>query len=80
MTSQSSPPEITLYSPQCWPVFPWALWALKVLLFPFNSEINPEVKYVQAAATEIDVTSNTVNCVSIVCEDNVIRARLKNSV
>jgi NADH dehydrogenase FAD-containing subunit len=41
----------------------------KSIIVPIR-EINPQAKYVEAAATEIDVTTNTVNCVSIVCEGN----------
>jgi NADH dehydrogenase FAD-containing subunit len=33
-------------------------------------EINKNVRYLEAAATEIDPKSNTVNCISIVCEGN----------
>ena len=33
-------------------------------------EINRQVRYLEAAATEIDPDTNTVSCVSIVCEGN----------
>lgn len=41
----------------------------KSIIVPIR-EINPKARYLEAAATEIDVDNQTVNCVSIVCEGN----------
>ena len=68
--------DVTVVSPRNYFVFTPMLAGSAVGTVDFKSitvpirEINRNIKYLEAAATEIDVETNTVNCVSIVCEGN----------
>ncbi|KAL3765214.1 hypothetical protein ACHAWO_009291 [Cyclotella atomus] len=68
--------DVTVVSPRNYFVFTPMLAGASVGTVDFKSiivpirEINPKARYLEAAATEIDVDNQTVNCVSIVCEGN----------
>ena len=68
--------DVTVVSPRNYFVFTPMLAGASVGTVDFKSitvpirEINRQVRYLEAAATEIDPNTNTVSCVSIVCEGN----------
>jgi len=68
--------DVTVVSPRNYFVFTPMLAGASVGTVDFKSitipirEINRKVRYLESAATEIDPKTNTVNCVSIVCEGN----------
>ena len=41
-----------------------------IILHKHHSQINSNVRYLEAAATEIDPKTNSISCISIVCEGN----------
>jgi NADH dehydrogenase FAD-containing subunit len=41
-----------------------------ILLHIYITQINSKVRYLEAAATEVDPKTNTLSCISIVCEGN----------
>jgi len=68
--------DVTVISPRNYFVFTPMLAGASVGSVDFKSitepirEINNNVRYLEAAATEIDPTTNTISCISIVCEGN----------
>lgn len=68
--------DVTVISPRNYFVFTPMLAGASVGSVDFKSitepirEINNNVRYLEAAATEIDPTTNTVSCIAIVCEGN----------
>lgn len=68
--------DVTVISPRNYFVFTPMLAGASVGSVDFKSitepirEINNKVRYLEAAATEIDPDTNTVSCISIVCEGN----------
>lgn len=68
--------DVTVISPRNYFVFTPMLAGASVGTVDFKSitesvrEINNNVRYLEAAATEIDPTTNTISCISIVCEGN----------
>jgi len=68
--------DVTVISPRNYFVFTPMLAGASVGTVEFRSitepvrEINSKVRYLEAAATEVDPKTNTLSCVSIVCEGN----------
>jgi len=68
--------HVTVISPRNYFVFTPMLAGASVGTVDFKSitepirEINSKVRYLEAAATEIDPKTNTISCISIVCEGN----------
>lgn len=68
--------DVTVISPRNYFVFTPMLAGASVGTVDFKSitesvrEINSNVRYLEAAATEIDPKTNTISCISIVCEGN----------
>eukprot|EP00571_Detonula_confervacea_P000047 CAMPEP_0172322936 /NCGR_PEP_ID=MMETSP1058-20130122/47351_1 /TAXON_ID=83371 /ORGANISM="Detonula confervacea, Strain CCMP 353" /LENGTH=597 /DNA_ID=CAMNT_0013038809 /DNA_START=87 /DNA_END=1880 /DNA_ORIENTATION=+ len=68
--------DVTVISPRNYFVFTPMLAGASVGSVDFKSitesvrEINNNVRYLEAAATEIDPLTNTISCISIVCEGN----------
>mmetsp|Transcript_6252 Transcript_6252/g.15560 ORF Transcript_6252/g.15560 Transcript_6252/m.15560 type:complete len:613 (-) Transcript_6252:398-2236(-) len=68
--------RVTVVSPRNYFVFTPMLAGASVGTVDFKSitepvrEINNKVRYLEAAATEIDPVTNTISCISIVCEGN----------
>jgi len=68
--------DVTVISPRNYFVFTPMLAGASVGSVDFKSitepirEINNNVRYLEAAATDIDPTTNTISCIAIVCEGN----------